>query len=113
MNVNQRSIDTSYAYFEFDLTRIYTSSYHLDDENFTNYLSSEKSSCYIVGESIFISKEAINDEIQIFTYGIDDENLYYGRITFRAIDYLNFEKAKRKEIKISMTKITEVSRKVK
>ena len=104
-NINKQYFNEKYFYYALEVSNDQYPDYAF-------YNVSGVSDAYIDDDILYINKEDINKPIKIFCYckSSSFDNLYYGTIDIKAIDYLDLNRNRRSEIKLGLEKIEEVKK---
>jgi hypothetical protein len=113
ISTQRKDINGKYTFYEIGIFLQYEQSNLNSGESFV-VLSSENNNVYVNDNKLYIAAESLSIPVQIFVYGLYNDKLYYSKqITFVPKDLIDLDRKQRKDLKMDMTQITELKKKVK
>jgi hypothetical protein len=104
------SFDEKYKFFELSTNWI-INDYPIEGEHY--YILKAASNVYFIGDAAFIGDKNLNDEFELISISLYLDKLYFSRGKFKGANYLDQDKNKRKYLEIRLSKIDELTKKVK
>ena len=100
------NIKSKIIFYEFDTDADdLKSSFFINTDNFFYVINKSSDTCMSINNNIYINKVALQDTINLFTFGKYKNKFYYGRRQIVGENYIQKDKNKRKVIEIELFEI--------